>query len=66
MDDNHIKDIHNRFDRIESKIDEYAKHTIEHKQDITWIKGYIKVGLSAVTAIAAAIIGAFVHMFSGK
>lgn len=66
MTPDEIHDLHHRFDRLEEKLDEYAKQTIQVKQDVYWLKGSIKVGLSALTALGAALVGSLIHILTGK
>lgn len=55
QDEHIIHEMNKRFDRLEAKLDAYTEHTAAHKQDINWIKGVIKIGLSAVVAVAGAV-----------
>lgn len=61
-----VRQMNGRFDRLEEKLDEYAKVSIENKRDIEWLKGSIKVSLSALTALAAAVLGGLIRVFTGK
>lgn len=50
--DNSIKA---RLDRIEDKLDRYLEKSAQQDVEIKWVKGYIKVSISAIIAIAGAL-----------
>lgn len=50
------KQINQRFDRLEDKIEEYAKLTTANETNLQWVKGYIKLSLSAMIALAAGVV----------
>lgn len=49
-------DIKRRLDRIEKKLDVHLEQTMINKADIKWIRGFIKISVSAFIAIVAAIL----------
>jgi hypothetical protein len=49
--DKQFDDIGRRFDKLEEKLDEYAKQTGENTNDIVWMKGFAKVSLTTYIAI---------------
>lgn len=64
--DDLIDHLNRRFDRLEEKLDDYQVKTIETKQDVTWLKGYVKVSLSALVTLGGAILAYLLHTFTGK
>lgn len=51
-----LKQVNTRFDRLEEKIDKYAEQTTVNTQDISWLKGNLKIGVSALIAILGALV----------
>lgn len=40
-----------RFDRLEDKLDQYARDTIKNTNDLTWVKGAVTIGLTGLLSI---------------
>lgn len=64
--DEMVQEMHRRFDKLEAKLDTYAEQTTAAKQDLQWLKGYVKVSLSALIALGGALISAAFKLFTGK
>lgn len=57
MDHNELaKRIESRLDKIENKLDKHLEIYAENTADIRWIKGYIKISITALIAISGTII----------
>ncbi len=52
-----------RLERIEEKLDNYLQVASTNKADISWVKGYIKVSLSALIAVTAGVITTIFRVF---
>lgn len=54
MTQKHQDDIEDRLVRIENKLDKFLEMTAHQEADIKWVKGYIKLSISAIVAIIGA------------
>lgn len=52
-----------RLDRLEEKLDVYLREVAENKADLKWVKGHIKLGLSAILAIATGLLTTAFRVF---
>jgi len=52
-----------RLDRIEQKLDKHLEIVTTNQADITWVKGYIRVSVSAILAITAGVITTIFRVF---
>lgn len=66
IDDKHLADLHNRFDKLEEKLDRFTEQTVENRRDLDWLKGSVKIGVSAMVSLAIAVITNLIHTFTGK
>lgn len=57
------KRLEGRIDRLEAKIDEYLKSTHEQDADLKWVKGYIRVSVSAFLAVITGLITTAIKVF---
>lgn len=53
--------VHQKLDRIDTKLDDFAGAVVEAKRDIHWISGHLKV----VTAIGVAVISGIILYMLG-
>ena len=60
------KRLETRLDKIETKLDRYLEMNAHQEADIKWVKGYIKVSLSAIVAISAGLITTIFRTFTGQ
>ena len=60
-----LKKIEERIDRLEQSLRPHFERAASQDTDIKWIKGWIKVSLTAIMAIVSSIIAAFVQL-NGK
>lgn len=52
-----------RLDKIEHKLDVHLELVSQHRTEISWIKGYIKLSLSALLAISTGVISTIFKVF---
>ena len=52
-----------RLDKIEAKLDNYLPAQAQHEADIKWVKGYIKVSVSALITLGIGLITTLLKMF---
>ncbi len=52
-----------RLDNIETKLDRYLEKMAENSTDVNWVKGYIKITLTTLTAMAVGVITTIIHVF---
>ena len=57
------KRLEHRLDKIETKLDRYLEISAAQEADIKWVKGYIKVSLSALVAVATGLITTIFRVF---
>ena len=57
------KRLEKRLDTIESKLDRYLETSATQTNDIKWVKGYIKVSLSVIIAIATGLVSTIFKVF---
>lgn len=57
------EDIRNRLERIENKIDSYLYLSNKNETDLKWVKGYIKVSVSLITAILGGLVTTILKVF---
>jgi hypothetical protein len=57
--------VDNRFDRLEDKLDLYTAETTRNSNDLTWIKGYVRISItlfiSAISYVISQVFG--IHLF---
>lgn len=56
------KEMVTRFDRLEKKLDSYSEETVRNAQDISWVKGYIKIGTGAIISAVIALFSTLAHI----
>jgi hypothetical protein len=52
-----------RFDRLEEKLDKYAVQTTKNTNDISWIRGSLKLSVSAIITLLGS---ALAYIFGAK
>ena len=52
-----------RLDKIENKLDRFLEMNAAQEADLKWVKGYIKVSVSAMIAIATGLITTIFKVF---
>ncbi len=55
-----------RLDRIEQKLDVYQDIGVKNSSDITWIKGFIKIGTAAVVATLGFLLKYIFNTVTGR
>lgn len=57
--------VDSRFDRIEAKLDQYTTETTKNTNDLTWVKGYVRISISIfitiISYVASQLFG--IHIF---
>lgn len=66
MNEKLSQDMHARFDKLEEKLDKYAEQTTKNTQDISWISGNLKIGMSALITLLGAGVSLFIKIFTSK
>lgn len=41
-----------RFDKIEEKLDSFARQTIDHANDLKWVKGHVTWIITLIVAVS--------------
>ncbi len=57
MSDN--REVIDRLDRIEDKLDNYAERSTKNEADIAWLKGSTKVSMTVLITIIGAALTAY-------
>ncbi len=52
-----------RLDKIEEKLDRHIQVTTENEIDLRWVKGSIKLALSAILGLMGAVSATLVELF---
>ena len=52
-----------RLDKIEKKLDKHLEVSTVNAADISWVKGYIKISISAILAVIAGLVTAIFQIF---
>ncbi len=53
-----------RLDRIEAKLDAYLATLAKNENDLTWVRGYIKISVSAIISLAIGVVTALISVFT--
>ena len=51
-----VRQVSERIDRLEAKIDPFIEQVVENKKDIAWTTGSIKLGITLTAALITAVI----------
>ena len=57
------KRLESRLEKIEDKLDKHLEIVATNRADLHWVKGYIKIGLSAIMAIILGLITTVFKVF---
>lgn len=55
--------IHTKLDQIEDKLDRHLERLSRAETDISWVKGYFKIGFSSLLTI---LIGLLLYILTGQ
>lgn len=55
-----------RCDRLEAKLDRYSEVSSKNTADLRWVKGYIKLSLTAILGIITSAIAGVLKYFSNN
>ena len=61
-----LEKIEHRFDRLESRLEEFTKSSVQNQVDMNWVKGYIKVSITMLISIITALVAGFIKVFTGE
>lgn len=57
--------LEHRLDKIEEKLDLYLNMSHAQEADLRWVKGYIRISLTAMITLGAGLIAALFKAFTG-
>lgn len=58
------KRLEKRLDIIEDKLDTYLSVVSTNKTDLLWVKGYIKMSLTALVGVGMAVLSLILKIFT--